>query len=449
MDFNLQSGYLAVRGEISGIPDYLFPDTPAASGATRLRARIFRVAAYARLIAREINKRCGGSLVEMAMGDGQFLLAGPADDNAERAVGAYQAELDQWSLRELRGELICYLASARCESEQMPQDTLQQKIDWRRGHPLEAALVAGARWNVAAFRSGWGDSHAVRCPACAATVTDAGASGVCQSCSDDEELGKAIASSAFAQWTTEQEGTVRVPGQGLSLGVAGDWAVVEHLPNPDFSELAARSQGHSGLLGYVALEGSLPEVQAARFQNVFCIRLNANHLVAIGPWNDTLRFAIAVAEQKPALSAGVVLAHPQASLRSSKSHAQWEARRAGEGKVSLFGEVLDWKLATDIVDRGFEMASWLKEDRIGTSGLRRIGELHRMSHEGQQSHFWKQRYLPLLVWQSRDADRLLRRKILRLAADRGLWENTGLVAELALLASGNGREKVKGVNGNG
>ena len=85
---------------------------------------------------------------------------------------------------------------------------------------------------------------------------------------------------------------------------------------------------------------------------------------------------------------------------------------------------------------------------MSSSALRRIGELHRVSlgrgstadanrsdASRSDANQWKLRSLPLLIWQARDADRLLRRKILRLAADSELWQNTGLVTELAFLAA--------------
>ena len=123
-------------------------------------------------------------------------------------------------------------------------------------------------------------------------------------------------------------------------------------------------------------------------------------------------------------------------------HARAELARAQNSdaaeRISLFGEILDGMAAKDVAERGFEMASWLKEDRMSSSALRRIGELHRLSQGNRTTsgaNHWKLRYLPLLIWQARDADRLLRRKILRLAADSELWQNTGLVTELAFLAA--------------
>jgi hypothetical protein len=145
----------------------------------------------------------------------------------------------------------------------------------------------------------------------------------------------------------------------------------------------------------------------------------------------------------------MVLEHPAANLRSAVDHAYAELSRAqsagGEigGGIAAFGETLPWPAAKDVTDRGFEMASWLKEGRMSSSALRRIGELHRLSRgrgstpdaNQRDLNQWKLRYLPLLIWQARDADRLLRRKILRLATDSEQWQHTGLVTELAFLAA--------------
>jgi hypothetical protein len=149
----------------------------------------------------------------------------------------------------------------------------------------------------------------------------------------------------------------------------------------------------------------------------------------------------------------MVLEHPAAHLSSAVDHAYAELSRAQSaggdiaGCLAAFCEILPWAAAKGVADRGFEMASWLKEDRMSSSALRRIGELHRLSlgigstvgstpdANPRGLNQWKLRYLPLLIWQARDADRLLRRKILRLAADSEQWQNTGLVTELAFLAA--------------
>jgi hypothetical protein len=190
----------------------------------------------------------------------------------------------------------------------------------------------------------------------------------------------------------------------------------------------------------------------AQFPDVFPIYGDDDTLLAAGPWDQVLRLAlelrrdfrntVRIPSEKLAFFAGMVLEHPAANLRSAVDHAYAELARAQgaggdiEGCIAAFEEILPWTAAKDVADRGFEMASWLKEDRMSSSALRRIGELHRLSRgSGPDANHWKLRYLPLLIWQARDADRLLRRKILRLAADAEQWKNTGLVTELAFLAA--------------
>jgi hypothetical protein len=577
----IHSGDLAVLGEFSGIRDYVLKPLPGAGSARRLRARSFRVPAFTHMIAREIRRRCDGSealaldcaggsdeLADVSPANG-LLLAGRAEDGAERAIAAYQAELDRWSLADLGGELVFHLAAVRCASSDIPYAALQGKLALRKMRPLEGALVAGARWNNAAFRSGWGDPHAKVCAGCGATVGDVSAGRFCDSCIDDDELGRLLPACNFGHWVEPDHSTVHVPGQGLALSTAdrtmagvGDldlttagWAMLRYLPHGDFAALAERSPGRRKLLAYLAisvdafaiengagvepvpsadpvtegshaeealaevavetgalapvlssataldspetaeseavgeaaaapssasafdsleppaLAGTLPppdsvaahahSLIAARFPDVYPIHGDRDTLLAAGPWDQVLHLALRLHQDfretvrdnggRLAFSAGLVLEHPVANLRSAVDHARAELARAQNGGptggrmsggisscISVFGKILPWKAAKDVADRGFEMAAWLKEDRISSSALRRVGELHSLSLGNRSTpgaNHWKLRYLPLLVWQARDADRLLRRKILRLAADPGLWENTGLVTELAFLAA--------------
>jgi hypothetical protein len=381
LDFHIHSDNLSVRGEIAGAADYVLRPTPASGtgAAGRLRARAFRVEALRDLVRSEAEKRCQGP-------------------NAERDLAAYQAELDQWALAECRGELVFHLAP-------------DAKIAARRGHPLEGALVSGARWNAAAFRGSWGVSGTIQCSGCGATAADANG-GVCVRCVEDDELGGLLA--------TAEHVTISAPGhRAIEVGVKHRYAPLNF----------------DGLLGYlaVALEGAY---DASQHSDVFSFPMDRGRQILIGPWDRVLRLAISLQPQ----SAGLVLAAPQANMRSAVRRAQHELARAGAGHFSLDGQMLEWKAAAQVVDRAFEMAGWLKEDRMTSSTLRRIGELHRMSQNGGP------RYLPLLVWQGRDADRLMRRKILRLAADRAQWQSTDLVTELAFLAA-NAANSSGGRNG--
>ena len=97
-------------GDLSGIRNYVLSPTPAAGAAGRVRARSFRVNAFAHLMVRRVQELAPG-LTEVYTAGGRFLLTGPADAGAEKALSAYQAELDQWALANLRGEMMCHLAA--------------------------------------------------------------------------------------------------------------------------------------------------------------------------------------------------------------------------------------------------------------------------------------------------------------------------------------------------
>ena len=93
----IKPGDLAVLGDLSGIRNYVLRPTPAAGAAGRVRARSFRVNAFAHLMVRRLQELAPG-LSEVSNAGGKFLLAGPAAAEAEKVLAAYQAELDQWAL---------------------------------------------------------------------------------------------------------------------------------------------------------------------------------------------------------------------------------------------------------------------------------------------------------------------------------------------------------------
>ncbi|GEM_PF-5182853 len=468
MALTIHSGDLAVLGEFSGVRPYVTKPLPGAGDARRLRARSFRVRAFLRLIAREIRQRSGegagiSPLGEESFEATRFRLAGRAAEGAERAIAFYQADLDRWSLDVMGGELVFHLAAVRAtEDGAFPDAALEQKIALRRMHPLEGALVSGARWNTATFRSGWADPHAKKCAGCGATVADvSGASGVdgtqlCDRCIDDDELGRILPASNSAQWVDPDHATIHVPGQGLALNAStiaaggvdldlttGDWPVFRHLPHGDFSGLAQRAPGSRKMLAYVAIH-SAAEAPLQRFPDVFPIE-NDGALIAAGPWDQLLRFALELGGGAPESRAAITLEPAAAHVDSAVAQVLGRLQQTEAGRVWLFSESLDWPSAKDAVDRGFEMAQWLKEDRMSGSALRRIGEVHRLSNETRtDSQQWKLRSLPMLIWQARGADRLLRRRILRMAADPDLWRNTGLATELALLAASPRESNARG-----
>src|SRR5207247_1479058 len=138
-------------------------------------------------------------------------------------LNAYQAEIDQWSLAELRGELVCHMA-------------VEAKFEQRRGRPLEGALVAGARWTTAAFSTGWSAPDAIQCPGCLASAADSG-DGFCMTCAEDD-AGAAVP----------------LPQHKVLGDAAGiEWpARVRQMPSGDFLDLARRSLG-GRKLGCLAL----------------------------------------------------------------------------------------------------------------------------------------------------------------------------------------------------
>src|SRR5579859_3514934 len=147
----LRSGDLAVLCEFSGIRDYVLGSTEGPGALDRLRARSFKAAAYGRLVARRIQHDLVPELRTVYLSTGRFLLAGSARGTAEPILAGFQKNLDEWALRQLRGELHPHLVTARCEDQRLPVEALENKLASRGLRPLEGTLLQGAYWNAGAF----------------------------------------------------------------------------------------------------------------------------------------------------------------------------------------------------------------------------------------------------------------------------------------------------------
>jgi hypothetical protein len=392
-----------VRGELAGADDYILRAVPAAGGLRRLRARALRIATYAQAIAKEAASRTGLSVE--SVGTASFQLTGSAQEDTERKLAAYQSELDLWSLAELGGELRVNIASD------------DRKMNARRQRPLEGALIAGGRWRAAAFSTGWSDPDAIACPGCGATATNSG-DGFCMTCAEDDAGAKVSVAPH------------KVLGALDQIAVSDEH---KQMPAHNFEQIARRSQRDAiGYLSFIAPLSLTQELTKANFPDLL-ILATAQDVLAIGAWDQALRLALDLRGKiEGTFSAGLVIESPHATMRGAARRSREARAAAGEG-IAMFGETLDWKTAIEVAGHAFEMAGWLKEGRMSPSALRRIAGLHRMSQRGE--NHWQLRYLPLLIWESREPDRAIRRRILRLAADPAQWKHTGLTAELAFLAA--------------
>ena len=480
----VRQGDLAVLGDFSGVPAYVLEPTLGAGALDRLRARSFKVNAYARLVVRRIQQDLVPDLRVVYAAAGRFLLAGPARGTAEPILASFQRNLDEWAYRQLRGEMQVHLATARCEGERLPVAALGDKLAQRRLRPLEGALLQGAYWNAGAFFNASAAAGQERC--CACGVTDTLHGDVCMTCLEDQELGRALPSARFGRWVAESAGQVSIPGLGLALGDSGDldlaedeWPLLRYVPTVAnaggaLEPLAEVSPGRRKLLACLAVDvdhaakaqvdchgdaeairqwsrrlhaffsGHSQRLIESQFPALYPVHGGGDDLLIVGPWNKALDFVIQLrrdfevhTESQMTLSAGLAWTHPGGQLRASASQALEQVKLAkgrGGNSLALFGKTVSWDEAGRLAERIPQVARWLKEGRLSGSVLRRVTELQRLSIAGIDG--WRLRYLPLLAWQARKVASQEVRDWLHRLGGSAEWSSLELLAEMALLASG-------------
>ena len=105
---------MIILGDISGIQNYLFDIAEAGGGqARRLRARSFFIQILAECAALRLLRRFGWPIDEnhfLLSGAGKFLLRGPSVNGIGEQLHKERQDLNDWLLRETRGELRLMLA---------------------------------------------------------------------------------------------------------------------------------------------------------------------------------------------------------------------------------------------------------------------------------------------------------------------------------------------------
>lgn len=471
-ELSLRPGDLAVLGDFSGIRSYVLRPEPVTGVLDRIRARSFKVNAYAWLVAKRIQQDLVPGLRVVYAAGGRFLLAGSARPTAEPILTSFQRNLDEWTFRQLRGELQVHLVAARCETGSLPMAALENKLAARRLRPMEGALLQGAYWNASAF---WNASTAAgqdRCEGCGATETVH--SGLCFVCLEDQELGQVLPQVHCAGAVAENAGRISIPGLGLALGNSGDldltggeWPLLRYLPggvlNAKLLGCLVVDADHTGR----ALSNRNGEAEATgafsrqvhqffsaqvqrlietRFPDLFPIHGGGDDLLVIGRWDQALGLALELHREasvgvESTVSGALVMAHPCARL-DLPANAAWraakQAKAQGGDRVSLFDSVMTWDEAARMAEQISQVAGWLRDGRLTGDVLRQVAGLRRLTASGPDG--WRVRSLPLLTWQAREvASAEVREWIQRLSGSPD-WPRVELLAQIALRAAA-GRSK--------
>ena len=444
---------LAIVGDFSGIQNFVYRPAPGAGGAgRRLRSRSFRVSAYTELVARWCLRQLSSSNPRLLYtAGGRFIIASEPFDSWENKLARMQAEIDGWAWANFEGELLFHLAAVPFDSAKVPNESLNSALELRRRKPLSGTLQSTGRWQEFEFLRPSAAGEA-RCDSCGVTqqieIRPDGAT-VCRMCVADEAVGSRLPQSRFAKVITnsgdalisalnlamelDAEDTHSRDEIVLSLGTydreAEPWFLLKHVPMDDtartldFDEIAARAPGRRKWLGCLRIDAdqvgrhfahlggdpariwglsrllnhlfasTAEELLEEEFPNIYAVYGGGDDLFVVGPWTDTLDFAVALQKHFRAhlgddltFSAGLALVKPREHVLSMARKAAEELDKAkqaasygrvtGRNQINALGTTCDWEMFVTLLSQAKQVASWLNSGHIPARFLHQLLELH-------------------------------------------------------------------------
>ncbi len=472
---------IALVGDFSGIQTFVFRPIPGAGGAARrLRSRSFRVAAYTeianRWCLRQLTSAQATSLYSVG---GRFLISVRPFEGWEGKVAEMQAQIDAWAWEAFEGELAFHLGAAPFKDSKIPVEALRSALESRRRQPLQYALQSSGKWSEGVFfrAAAAGDG---KCDACGMTqeiTRNPDGKDICEACSADEQLGSKLTKANFAQITSQSPGVINAVGMSLStwedytMPTSGTWLsfgqarkgteawyLLRHLPvdamgHPlDFDDIAGFSPGPRKWLGYLRIDadGAGRQFQrldgdpartwalsrflhlffaktandlltTSRYKNIYAVYGGGDDLFAIGPWADTLDFAVELrgllaktTGDALTFSAGMALAKPREhiltqaelahSLLADAKDKLSYGRQCGRDQVCALGTIANWETFRGLLTTAKQVTKWISKGEIPSSFLHQCLDLHlawsdarRRSPEHDTAPCV--RYRPLLYYQ--------------------------------------------------
>ncbi len=509
---------MAVAGDFAGIQDFVFRPVPGAGGAARrLRSRSFHVSAYAELVMRWCKEQLaqGGPKTLYAAG-GKFLIGVSPFPGLDSKLQQMQQDLDRWTWKNFGGELIFHLASVPFDSGKIPLEGLRNVSSAARNRPLERVLCSAGGWSEREFFQP-ALPGAGRCDACGMTrqiKRNDQEEWVCRECEQDEEIGRRLPEKRFAHISTDAAADVSALGLGLKLyenrngradgqwlalegdaAGAGRWPVFRHAPKNaagkplDFDEIARLAPGPRKWLGYLRIDGdcagkhfsdlhgdprrtwalscllnlffadSANCLVTGKFPNIYPVYGGGDDLFVVGPWTETLAFALELRQQlrtavgdSLTFSAGLSLAKPKEhmltqaelareELKSAKGTAGY-GRNCGRDQIRALGVTADWGVFETLLKDAQQVTRWVNDKEVPSSFLHRLLQLHNDWKRRQRRANGKAsaalvRYKPLLYYQ---VQRNLKKGeaqdwALNLLKPGLLWRWADFIARYAMLAA--------------
>ncbi|MCB9367140.1 MAG: hypothetical protein H6508_08180 [Calditrichaeota bacterium] len=427
--------FAGIQKYIYGIPHRLQHETENAKGSARaLRGRSLRVRLITEDVASHLLVETGFPLANRILtAGGRLYLLLPNTESVANTVKRAEQRLGDWSLKKTNGELRFALSitPTSVASFHEAQRRANEDLDERTTAPLKQVLVGGG-WEVSRFEGQQRDirdefkpdallgSEIPRCTA-ACLIPDV--------TSDHLPFSKLELTN---DQTHREEARIvlRWPGDKDPVGVRA--RVARYVPRNGselltFDEMAEKALGRQMLgflkadiddLGFIfgsalaniktasplsslvtlsrALEsfaaGFVDELVAERFPQIYVVYAGGDDMFLVGPWDQTLQFAIAVQQKFVefmagnkhwGISVGISMAVSGTGILQAEADAEKLLKRAkrspGKNSLAVFDLVLGWKEARAGIEQGKRLLGWLQNDVLSVGQVRRHMEYTQMA----------------------------------------------------------------------
>jgi len=217
--------FLLVAADFGGIQNYIYSIRTGAGGlARRLRARSFFVALLSDALVYKILRSLGFPLSNclMASGGKSYLLL-PNTEKSRDVLEQVRREIDEWSIKETRGEIRINIATASFSDAGLRDfSTSLEKVNLalrdEKERPLASCLQSGKKWTD--FREVLAPlaipDNGGLCDSCQRnggimrSVRDR-MIPVCDRCHEDQEAGRFLPHSEFVAFYEGSEGRFHLP----------------------------------------------------------------------------------------------------------------------------------------------------------------------------------------------------------------------------------------------
>ncbi len=147
-----------IGGDISGIQNYIFDVlTQQGKVAKRLRSRSLFIQIASEIASHKVLHAIQLTLCNLILSaGGNFFILAPNLKNMSEMIKSLQEEFDDWSLKEVNGELSVSLSFVELSGKDLNNfpvilEKLKIKQSYKKYHPIESAIIKEDKWLMEKF----------------------------------------------------------------------------------------------------------------------------------------------------------------------------------------------------------------------------------------------------------------------------------------------------------